>query len=123
MHFDDLDIVHVVGVTVQVEFSQPVVRARVVEEADRAHFIPDYDFIFAETSDGSDFVFTAIRIIYFLSVGTDPESFLLPLDSHFHKDGVDSSIVLIGIQVDHGYFFISVLKQKVFVIDTKIDVV
>ena len=45
----------------------------------------------------------------------------MPLDSHFHKDGIDSLEVL--LKIDHADVFVLVFEEHVFAIDAKIDVI
>jgi hypothetical protein len=46
---------------------------------------------------------------------------LLPLDSHFHEDSIDSSELL--LETDHAYFLITIFEKEIFIINTEIQIV
>lgn len=110
VHSDYIDSVHVIGVALKVQLAQSVIRARVVKDTDGAHLIAHDYLILAQSGDSCDFVFAGVRVVYFLSLGTNPQTLFLPFDSHFHKDSVYASVIFFGIEVDHSNLFITVLE-------------
>lgn len=78
MHFDVFYVVHVIGVALEVQLPQLLVGAGVLKDPDGAHLVSNDDMIFGQSHDGCDFIFAAVAIVYFLSLGTDAEPFLLP---------------------------------------------
>lgn len=108
--FDEVDVVHVIGVALQVELAQSLFRAWVLKNADRTHLIPDYDSIRAQFSNSRDLILARIGIVYPLRVRTDPQPFLLPLNLHLHKNSIDP-LVLPIIERQHPDLLISVLEQ------------
>jgi len=52
---------------------------------------------------------------------TDSESFLLPLDVHLHKDGVDP--LVLGGERNHADFFVAVFEQKILVVCAEVQIV
>ena len=97
MNFYDLDVVHVVGVTLEVELAQAVVGAGVVEYSYGTHLVPHYHFGGAQPGDGRYFVLAGVGVVYFLSVGADPKSLLLPLYSHLHKNCIDPPVIFLRV--------------------------
>ena len=123
VNFDDLDVVHVVGVALEVELAQAVVGAGVVEYSDGAHLVPYYHFGSAQTGDGSYFVLAGVGVVYFLSVGADAKSLFLPLYGHLNKNGIDPSVILLGVEVDHGNLLIFILEEEVAIVHAEIQVI
>ena len=123
VNFDDLDVVHVVGVALEVELAQSVVGAGVVEYSDRAHLVPDYHFGGAQAGDCSYFVLAGVGIVYFLTVRADSKTLLLPLNGHLHKNGVDPPVIFFRVKVDHGYFLIFILEEEVAIVHAEIQIV
>ena len=123
VHFDYLDVVHVVGVALEVELAQAVVGAGVVEYSDGAHLVPYYHFGSAQTGDGSYFVLAGVGVVYFLSVGADAKSLLLPLYGHLNKNGIDPPVILLGVEVNHGNLLIFILEEEVAIIHAEIQIV
>lgn len=103
------NIVHVDTVTMQVQLSQTIVRARIVKETHCSHLIADYQLVRTQTTQSCYLVLAAVRVVDALCAGRKSQCLLLPLDSHLHENGIDASVVL--FEADHADFLISILEQ------------
>ena len=72
VYFDEVDIVHVFGVALQMEFAQSFLRTWVLKNADGTHLISDYNFIRSQFRNSRDLILARVGVVYPLGVGTDP---------------------------------------------------
>lgn len=109
MHYYLRNIIHMNAVTVQVQFSQAIVRARVIKDTHCAHLVAHYQLVRTQSTQSCDFVLAAVGVVDALCAGRKTEGLLLPLDAHLHENSIDAPVVL--LEADHAYLLVAVLEQ------------